>query len=101
MLDLAGRRTLTRRTSSIEALLNLFRGTPSHKTVDPMTLGPHPHKPAHMDVARLDACHCGSHGCVAHLCHVSLLLCLICFVVSFLAKTSLLPESPLVGCMIP
>ncbi|CAL8462241.1 g1772 [Coccomyxa elongata] len=57
-----GCRTLTRRTSSIEALLNLFRGTPSHKTLDPMSLGPHPHKPAHMDVARLDACHCGSHG---------------------------------------
>lgn len=52
-----------RRSSSIQALLDLFRGAAAHEKPDPMAFGPHPQKAAHVDVARLDACHCGPHGC--------------------------------------
>ena len=55
---------LRRATGSLGALLQLVMRAPKHEgDADKARWGPRIRRPSHVDLARLDSCTCGPHGC--------------------------------------
>ena len=66
---------LRRATGSLGALLQLAMGAPKHEgNADKAPWGPRIRRPSHVDLARLDSCTCGPHGCAFALSIFMLML---------------------------